>query len=317
MLTPGAENVGAAAPSGATDADFDGDGITDYTVVRSIAAPALQGGQFKSIAERIQPDNSRFTNKKDNVRKSSKESLGEVPGDTLQWWINNSSDGSFTSSNFGNPASDFFTPADFDGDGRSDIAVWRGVSLGAPSGNGFFFIINSSDSTVSTVDFGQNNDTPTVVADYDGDGTADPAVYRCPNGGPFGPCTFFYQGSAGSGITFVPFGDNTDEDIKWYPGDFDGDGTADFAIYRQIPGSAGQGQYVILRSSDGTFEYINFGLKTVTGGDILVPGDYDGDGMTDFGNVRVVGGVVEWWILERDGGFAQADWGTINNRRNI
>ena len=72
-------------------------------------------------------------------------------------------------------------PLDFDGDGRRDIAHWRPPSwLGAPgrfvvllSGNGF----NSGFMVV----FGGLGDIP-VLADYNGDGRTDVAVYQ-PGGG--------------------------------------------------------------------------------------------------------------------------------------
>ena len=90
------------------------------------------------------------------------------------------------------------------------------------------------------VDFGQIGDNPLIVGDYDGDGSADPAVFRCDNPEFLSvvaeQCTFFYQGSAGSGITFVPWGVSAPF-IRPYPGDFDGDGRMDFAVHRPRPGA--------------------------------------------------------------------------------
>ena len=316
-LTPGAENVGMAAAPRVPNVDFDGDGSSDFSVIRNTGTPpSLSKGDSRS----------------------RKFGILE-PGTELEWWISNSSDGAESVTPFGSSGAvpgalgngvDTPTPSDFDGDGKTDIAVWRQISFGQPSANAFFFILNSSDSTVDTVDFGQIGDNPTVVGDYDGDGMADPAVYRCeslaPLGGPVGQCTFYYAGSAGSGITFVPWGFNAQP----YPGDFDGDGSFDFCAYQTAPGTmtatgAPNGQYVLLRSSDGGVEYINYGLI----GDTLVPGDYDGDGQTDFMNLRLDGsppppyrqngfvggsGQVQWYLLERDGGGTGAGfipWGFV------
>jgi uncharacterized cupin superfamily protein len=65
-------------------------------------------------------------------------------------------------------------PGDYDGDGKTDIAVWRGVE-------GAWYIIKSSDDVVEVKTLGatyaSNIDVP-VPGDYDGDGKADIAIWR-------------------------------------------------------------------------------------------------------------------------------------------
>lgn len=58
--------------------------------------------------------------------------------------------------------------------------------------------------------------------------------------------------------------------------DFDGDGKADFSVWR--PGPAGQAKFIILQSATNTIRYEFFGA---TGDDPTVTGDYDGDGKAD------------------------------------
>lgn len=291
-------DAGGGPPAGPAHVDFDGDSVSDYSVIRDESTP-LNGTTAKnwpkSYRERIQM-------RGENLKSAN---LGGPPpvGSTQVWYIRNSNDGSSTQSAFGESINDFVVPADFDGDGNSDIAVWRGLASTGPNG-AFFYIFNSSTSTMSTVDFGVQGDDPTVVADYDGDGKADPAVYRC--GISDGQCNFFYKGSAGGGeITVVPWGFGNFTTLFPGVGDFDGDSKADFIVQRTNPSAAGQGQFVLLRSSDGGVEFIDWGLNT----DLIIPGDYDGDGKSDIAVARNESGQRVWYILERDGGTSVVPWG--------
>ena len=65
-------------------------------------------------------------------------------------------------------------PGDYDGDGKTDIAVFR------PS-NGTWFIQYSSTGTAASVQWGNGLDVP-VPGDYDGDGKTDIAIFRPSNG---------------------------------------------------------------------------------------------------------------------------------------
>ncbi len=83
------------------------------------------------------------------------------------WYIRLSGGPSVVFERWGLP-SDRFVPADYDGDGKTDLAVFRG---------GNWYIKQSSNGQVIVRKWG--NDTDILVpADYDGDGKADPAVYR-------------------------------------------------------------------------------------------------------------------------------------------
>ena len=75
-------------------------------------------------------------------------------------------DGGFRGAQFGQPG-DRVAPADYDNDGKIDIAVYR-------SGTWF---IQGSTMGFKSYQFGNATDRP-VPADFDGDGKADIAVYR-------------------------------------------------------------------------------------------------------------------------------------------
>ena len=219
------------------------------------------------------------------------------------------------------------TPFDFDGDGRSDLSVFRpseriwyllqseagftayqfgvatdlivpadydgdgktDVAVWRPS-DGNFYVLNSSDLTVRIEHFGSQGDVPTPQ-DWDGDGKADLSVYRP------GPQSFFYyRGSAGDpygSVTYIPWGVMEDKPV---PGDYDGDGLIDAAVFRPS-----NGVWYIRKSSDGQLSAYAFGLQN----DQIVPADYDGDNRTDLGIYR--NGV--WYLLLSTEGFSAFQYG--------
>jgi hypothetical protein len=183
-------------------------------------------------------------------------------------FYNNGSLGTFQNFNVfqqGGGRKPFF---DFDGDTKTDIAIFRPV-------DGSWWYVRSSDSQNRVYSFGNSTDR-VVPADFTGDGRTDIAIWRPASG------MWFVQRSEDNSFFSFPFGTNGDIPA---PADYDADGRADAAVFR--PSTA---TWYILRSSDGGTTIVNFG----TGGDVPVTGDYDGDGRADIAVFRPSGG--SWWI---------------------
>lgn len=65
---------------------------------------------------------------------------------------------------------DRFQMADFDGDGKGDLTIWR-------NSDATWWWLRSSDNVVNAAHWGISGDQP-VPADYDGDGKTDLAIWR-------------------------------------------------------------------------------------------------------------------------------------------
>jgi len=167
-------------------------------------------------------------------------------------------------------ASDTLTPGDFDGNGSTEKAVWREDPNNPDKAT---FYINApginSPGCCRYEQFGRTGDNPSVVGDWDGDGTDDLAVYR--DGGPNGQSYFFYRPSSQPMVNFItrPWGIGGDKPAR---GDYDGDGKLDLAVFRPSDGI-----WYIFQSSNEQVRYVKWGLSS----DRLVQADYDGDGKTD------------------------------------
>lgn len=176
-------------------------------------------------------------------------------------------------------------PFDFDGDGKTDIAIFRP----APTG-GEWWWQRSSDNQVPATPFGLATD---VIApgDFTGDGKLDITVWRPESG------FWFILRSEDFSFYGSPFGNPGDVPMT---ADYDGDGKDDLAVFRPSVGL-----WFITRSSNNQVETIQFGVR----GDVPVAADYDGDGNADVAIKREGPNGAEWWINRSTQGVAALIFG--------
>jgi uncharacterized delta-60 repeat protein len=332
-------------------ARLNANGSLDYTFLNGIGALApvgsfvrsmirqpdgkiLIGGQFSVFNVSARTGLVRFFNASDTFTDfdgDGRTDFGIIRRGGIigpwTWWINESGSGRISSFNFGLSPNDIPQPGDFDGDGKDDIAMWRNSPQTGQVSS--YYIILSSTNTLRIIPFGQINDVP-LVEDYDGDGKDDLAVWRAPTAAQgAGQATWYYLGSLSNpnnNITYVPwgmrYGTQADQVDEPYPGDFDGDGKADFTIQRRVDITAASsnvpGVFYILTAS-GSVSYNYFGWAS----DRTLPGDYDGDGKTDIAlargfnvspgnttwNIRYSSGIPDSMTVFGSGfNFAQGDY---------
>jgi FG-GAP-like repeat/Reeler domain len=129
---------------------------------------------------------------------------------------------------------------DFDGDAKTDFAVFR------PS-TALWYIAQSSNNTMRVQQFGLMSDK-LVPNDYDGDGKTDIAVFRPSDS------NWYLLNSSNNTMQIITWGLSSDTLV---PADFDGDGKTDVAVYRG-------GIWYVRASGNGAVTIQTYGAATDT-----------------------------------------------------
>jgi hypothetical protein len=288
-------------------ADFDGDGKTDISVFRPSDGywyVAKSSGGFLFIpwglsSDRLMPGDYDGDGKTDFAvfRRGETDRSG-----FNHWYILRSSDFTFRTVTHGaieqNNVSLPEPPADYDGDGKTDVATFTQsytFNSGGPvaTANYFDVLQSSTNSTVRRT-LPLTFSAAVASADYDGDGKADFATYNSDG-------LWTIEQSTNGVTRLESFGLTNDIPL---PADYDGDGKADVAVWRPS-----NGYWYWLSSRDGSFHSYQFGQT----GDALAAGDYDGDGRTDFAVVRLEGRSQVRYIQQSRDGFRVVQFGSFGD----
>ena len=239
---------------------------------------------------------------------------------------------------------------DFDGDGRTDLALYREGSrdINVAPQPSYWYFFNTHTAISSAIHWGRSLDIP-APADYDGDGKTDVGIHRWWHYG-IGDANEYWLGRSTGGYEVLVY--------EWEPGyykfnrNYFGDARAEIAqLYRvnisQDPGDpCYMSIYFIGDNLDNTIrksvgdacnvaptpvpgDYNNDGYSEIavfnnrvfkvwfppyTSGyttpsitqfwdvDFPVPGDYDGDGKTDFAGTKWQDGRLLWRIRNSGSG---------------
>ena len=187
-----------------------------------------------------------------------------------------------TSVVWGGATGDKPLPADWDGNGSVDVAVYR------PAERKLYVLQGPNFNSAFTIGpFGLPGDSP-EPADWDGDGKTDFAVWR-----PSERRIYVLQAGSAAAPFSTAFAFNFGTATQTLlAGDYDGDGRIDLAGFTATP-QANNWLFIQGGTNFSTMFALTWGFT----GDIPCPGDWDGDGKLDVAVYRPAEG--RFYVLQQ------------------
>ena len=283
ILTFSGELYRIARPT--TPADFDGDLSSDIVVFRNGAwmfhefETGLQTGVWTGLPAGCTPTPMDYDGDGD-----VNFAFFCLTGSNKHTWHFYNEDGTYARGVevFATTPGDIAVPADYDGDGRDDMMVYR---------NGAWVLYGLDGHPRNAVNTGLGGARP-VPMDYDGDGPADFTAY-------VGGAWYFFNDNGTLNRAIWTGGVAGDIPV---PADYDGDGDEDIVIFRN-------GAWLFFDFATGAW---NESLSVWTGAPphwhggtpLPAPLDHDGDGDADF--TVFSGG--PWHFYNDDGTYQKGIW---------
>ncbi|MEO7325348.1 MAG: hypothetical protein ABIW82_11020 [Dokdonella sp.] len=266
-------------------ADFTGDGLTDYATARAVGADVewtihenTGGGNANPVAITFNLGNPA-TDFLDTV-----DIDGDRIADAVAWTettgvfhVRRSSRSidPVVNIQLGQAGDDAINSGDYDGDQRDDLAVFRAPPISGPAGPTQMFVRLAANGQVQSVPLGIGLDGDQFVHggyDLTGDGRADIYIQRTDPNVASGALFTFYDGLSGGVLNTFAFRKDSDFII---PGNYTGDALIDVTASAT---EAGVRNWYTRDTATGTaLPVVTFGITS----DSRIGGDYDGDGLSD------------------------------------
>ncbi|MEO5561290.1 MAG: proprotein convertase P-domain-containing protein [Dokdonella sp.] len=266
-------------------ADFTGDGLTDYATARAVGTDIAWTIHANNGDGTANPAAITF-----NLGTPATDFLdtmdidGDRIADAVAWTpttgvfhVRRSSRlvDPVVNVQLGQNGDDPANSGDFDGDQRDDLAVFRAPSISESTGPTQLLVRLAANGHVQSVPLGLGLDGYQFVHggyDLNGDGLADIYVQRSDPNLAGGAIFTFYDGLSGVVLNTFAFGKDSDFII---PGNYTGDALSDITVSNT---SMGQRNWYTRDTATGTA--LPVVIFSVTG-DSRIGGDYDGDGLSD------------------------------------
>ncbi len=227
--------------------------------------------------------------------------IGTYNRDTGRWAValsNASGFGSLTEwlNDFGASTDWQYVNGDFNGDGRTDIAIFNQSSgdwrVGTSSGVGF-----SDEGVWSTFSGASSNSIP-ITGDFNGDGVSDVGIYDKSNGEV--NCAVSDKSKF---VSIAPWISGLAHSDKAQPfsGDFNGDGLIDFGVFND-------GDWSFTVSTGRKFIAQTEWNLTFGADKTPVVSDFNSDGLTDIGIFAKDSGLWQVYHSTGDGFVSAGDW---------